>query len=167
MNHPWSRTIARLAKAKSHDANLLDQAQSELRAVHSSIHKQSQSNEKALIALEKDYGSAKQELATLADEMRSTQPQTKTSRTGKAHSLEAALAASEARVGEIEQALLALKGVVSHNRYRLFQLSQQLDTLSATSQLHKAHGAQNRGAGVVTALDALASFSQRQACNDD
>lgn len=167
MNQPWSQAIARLAKIKNHDASVLDQAQSELRAAHNSIHKQSLQNEKTLKQLEKDYSAAKDVLDELADQMRRTQRHTQPTQSNELKALQSSMIDSQTRVGEIEQSLLELKGVVSHNRYRLFQLSQQLDTLCATSQLHKAHNAQHRNTGVTTALDALAAFSQRQACNDD
>lgn len=167
MNQSWSRAIARLAKAKAHNATVLDEAQSELQGAHNSIQKQSVQSEKALKQLEKDYSEAKDTLDTLAGQLREADKRVQAPKGGDFSTLQASMAESQARVGEIEQSLLELKGVVSHNRYRLFQLSQQLDTLCATSQLHKAHTAQNKATGVTTALDALAAFSQRQACNDD
>lgn len=167
MNQPWSRAIARLAKAKAHNATVLDEAQSELQAAHNSIQKQSVQSEKALKQLKKDYFEAKDTLDTLSDQLRQADKRAQPPKGGDFKALQAAMIESQGRVGEIEQSLLELKGVVSHNRYRLFQLSQQLDTLCATSQLHKAHSAQNRTAGVTTALDALAALSKRQACNDD
>lgn len=167
MNQPWSQAIARLAKAKANNIHLLNDAQSELQAAHSSIRKQSQQSEKALKQLEADYSSAKEELDALASEMTLAEKRVEPPRGSDFNAMKAALKASEARVDNIEQSLLELKGVVSHNRYRLFQLSQQLDTLCATSQLHKAHRSRSRTNGVVTALDALALVSQQQACNDD
>ena len=57
--------------------------------------------------------------------------------------------------------------MLSQNRYSLFRLGQQLDTLNATTQLQQAQAHLALHNGVRTALDAIALLRTRAASNDD
>ena len=74
--------------------------------------------------------------------------------------------ANRHEVAKLEQDILALKGALSQNRFNLFRLEQQMDTLNATSQLHQAKHQISSKQGIRTGFEAFCQLASLKASND-
>ncbi len=80
--------------------------------------------------------------------------------------LQTNVTANRKEVAKLEQDILALKGALSQNRFNLFRLEQQMDTLNATSQLHKAKHHISSKHGIRTGFEAFCQLAAQSASND-
>lgn len=172
----WSHVITRLANAHLPE-NPERQAYALIKEEHEHIKAQFDHCEQEVRSLEATYQSSKQRLLDLEKEAQVIEEDTRTAITqdqnDKAHSLATEIAhlrasvnANQVDVAKLENHIVSLKGVLSQNRFSLFRLEQQMDTLNATSQLQRAQHQLATKQGVRTALHSFAKLAAQPASND-
>jgi predicted RNase H-like nuclease (RuvC/YqgF family) len=173
----WNIVIAKLASKEAgnpSEAEATVMAQRE----YSTVKKQFERSERNLRTLENAHAEAQQNLQALEAKAllieQDTQQALAQQQDQKAQALAVQIAqlhvtllASQQQVAQLDTSLVGLKGVLSHNRYNLFRLEQQLDTLNATVQLQQAQTQLAERKGIRTALDSIALMRARAASNDD
>ena len=172
----WNIVIAKLA---SKEAGNPSEAEATLMAQreYSTVKKQFERSERNLRALQSAHAEAQQNLQALEAKTQlieqDTQQALAEQQDQKAQALAVQIAqlhvillSSQQQVAELDATLVGLKGVLSHNRYNLFRLEQQLDTLHATVQLQHAQTQLAERKGIRTALDSIALMRARAASND-
>jgi uncharacterized coiled-coil protein SlyX len=176
----WTNVIAELANIQGDPeahAEAQAYAQSRVKTEYVTVKKQSELSELAIKNLETDYLRAKARLIELESQAQqielATQCALERQQAQKALTLATEIAKlninvfdNRQQVAHIEHAINELKGAVSHNRYNLFRLEQQLDTLAATSQLQQAQSKLAEHKGIRTALHSIAAIKARSASND-
>ncbi|MDZ7923149.1 MAG: hypothetical protein U5M23_03645 [Marinagarivorans sp.] len=172
----WNIVIAKLASKEAGnpseaEATIMVQRQ------YSTVKKQFERSERNLRALESAHAEAQQNLQALEAKTQriehDTQQALAEQQDQKAQALAVQIAqlhvtflSSQQQVAELDATLVGLKGVLSHNRYNLFRLEQQLDTLHATVQLQQAQTLLAERKGIRTALDSIPLMRARTTSND-
>ena len=173
----WNIVIAKLASKSAGNSSEVEATVIAQRE-YSTVKKQFERSERNLRDLENAHAQAQRNLQALEAKAllieQHTQQALAQQQDQKAQALAVQIAqlhvtllASQQQVAQLDASLGGLKGVLSHNRYNLFRLEQQLDTLNATVQLQHAQTQLAERKGIRTALDSIALIRARAASNDD